>query len=141
MSETLFLKNLFILCKTYNKTDLNFYHQKPLFFLILQNRSEFLSSQNIFFTSHKADLIFWQIKIIFFNNKNRYDFFNKKKRFHPYINLCDLIFHSHVQHIMHDIHSIVHWSQESRRPDSVWVEWVTNTFPFRNLVSGFRFLV
>ena len=90
-----------------------------------QNRSEFLSSKNHFF----------------FNNKNKSDFFIKKKRFHPYINLCDLIFHSHVQHIMHDMHNIVHWSQESRRPNFVWAEWVPNTLPFSSLASGFRFLV
>ena len=93
-----------------------------LFFYIPQSRFDILTNQNHFF-----------------NNKNISDFFNKKKRFHPFINLCDLIFHSHIQHIMHDMHSIVHWSQESRRPDLVWVEWVPNIFLFRNLASGFSF--
>ena len=62
MSETLFLKNIFILCKTYNKTDLNFYHQKPLFFLILQNRSDIVTNQNHFFNQQKKDLIFLKTK-------------------------------------------------------------------------------
>ena len=53
---------------------------------------------------------------------------------------CDLIFHSHVQHIIHDMHKKVHWSQESRRPDFVWAEWVPNTFPFHNLASEFSSL-
>ena len=35
------------------------------------------------------------------------------------------------------MHKKVHWSQKSRRPDSVWVEWVPNTFSFRNLGSEF----
>ena len=95
------------------------------------------------FTYYKTDLILWPIKILcFFYNKNISDFFfNKKKRFHPYINLCDLIFHSHVQHIIHDMHKKVHWSQESRRLDFVWAKWEPNTFPFHNLASGFTFLV
>ena len=37
------------------------------------------------------------------------------------------------------MHKGVHWLQESRRPDLVWVEWVPNIFPFRNLASGFSF--
>ena len=32
----------------------------------------------------------------------------------------------------------VQWSQESRKPESVWVEWVSNTFLFHNLASEFR---
>ena len=51
--------------------------------------------------------------------------------------MCDLIFVSHVQHIIHDMHKKVHWSQEFRRLDSVWVEWVPNTFSLRNLTFGF----
>ena len=35
---------------------------------------------------------------------------------------------------------MVHWSQESRRPNSVWVEQVPSTFLFRNLTSGFKSL-
>ena len=107
--------------KIYKKTDLNFFHQKSLLLLFLYNKTDLnFCHHKTFFTSHKTYMIFWQIKIIFLNNKNISDFFfNKKKIFHPYINLCDLIFHSHVQHIMHDMHSIVHWSQESRRPDFV----------------------
>ena len=31
------------------------------------------------------------------------------------------------------MHKMIHWSQESRRPDSIWMEWMPNTFPFRNL--------
>ena len=49
--------------------------------------------------------------------------------------MCDLIFISHVQHIIHDMHNIIHWSQESRRLDFVWAEWVPNTFSFRNLAK------
>ena len=56
------------------------------------------------------------------------------------MNLCDLIFHSHVQHIVYDMHKKVHWSQESRRPYFVYAEWVPNTFLFYNLGSGFRSL-
>ena len=32
----------------------------------------------------------------------------------------------------------VHRTQESKRPNSVWAEWVPNTFPFHNLASKFR---
>ena len=46
-------------------------------------------------------------------------------------------FCSCVQHIIHVMHKGVHWTQESRRPDYVWAEWVPNTFPFRNLASEF----
>ena len=35
---------------------------------------------------------------------------------------------------------VVHRSQESKRPDSIWTEWVPNTFPFHNLAFEFRFL-
>ena len=35
---------------------------------------------------------------------------------------------------------VVYWSQESRRPNSIWMEQVPNTFSFRNLASGFRSL-
>ena len=110
--------------KIYNKIDPNFCHHKT-FFLHPTKQIWYFDKSKSFFLTIKTYLIF----------------FNKNNRFHPYINLCDLTFHSHVQHIMHDMHSIVHWSQESRRPNFVWAEWVPNTFPFRNLVSGFRFLV
>ena len=33
---------------------------------------------------------------------------------------------------------MVQWSQEFSRPDSVWEEWVPNTFPFRNLTFECR---
>ena len=63
---------------------------------------------------------------------------------HSKINLCDKVFLFFyffyflcVQHIIHVMHKGVHWSQESRRPDSVWVEWVPNTFSFRNLAFEF----
>ena len=46
-------------------------------------------------------------------------------------------FCSCVQHIIHVMHKGVHWTQESRRPDYVWAEWMPNTFPFRNLASEF----
>ena len=32
----------------------------------------------------------------------------------------------------------VYWSLESRRPDSVWAEWVPNTFLFHNLALKLR---
>ena len=127
--------------KVHSKIDLNFCHQKIILLNITKQILIFIIKNPSFFTSHKTDLYFDKQKSIFFNNKNRSDFFKQKKRFHQYINLCNLIFYSHVQHIMHDMHNIVHWWQESRRPDFVWAEWVPNTFPFRNLASGFRFLV
>ena len=34
----------------------------------------------------------------------------------------------------------VYWSLEFRRLDSVWAEWVPNTFPFRNLAPSLEFL-
>ena len=48
---------------------------------------------------------------------------------------------SHVQHIIYNMHKMVHRSQGSKRLDSVWAEWVPNILPFRNLASGFRSLV
>ena len=45
---------------------------------ILRNKNifGFLSSKTTFSIYYKIDLVFWQIQIIFFNNKkNRYDFF------------------------------------------------------------------
>ena len=122
---TKFLSSKIFFFFKYNKTDLNFYHQKPSFFLHTTKQIWYFDKSKSFFLTIKTYLIF----------------FNKKKKFHPYINLCDLIFHSHVQLIMHDMHSIVHWSQESKKPDFVWAEWVPNTFPFYNLASEFRFLV
>ena len=34
----------------------------------------------------------------------------------------------------------VHRSQESKRPDFDWADWVPNTIPFYNLASRFRSL-
>ena len=105
----------FSLCKKHRFE--SFLSPKTTYFYILQNRSGILTNQNQFFT-----------------NQNKSDYF-QKKRLHSKINLCDLIFVSHVQHIIHDMHKKVHWSQESRRPDSLWAEWVPNTFLFLNLAS------
>ena len=41
---------------------------------------------------------------------------------------------------MHHLNGYINDHLESRRPDFVWVEWVPNTFPFRNLAPKSRFL-
>ena len=140
MSEVFFLENLFLK-----------YIKKQIWIFVIKNHFFFffyITKQIWIFVITKPFLhptkqiwYFDKSKSFFLTIKTYLIFFNKNNRFHPYINLCDLTFHSHVQHIMHDMHSIVHWSQESRRPNFVWAEWVPNTVPFRNLVSGFRFLV
>ena len=43
-----------------------------------------------------------------------------------------------VQHIFQHHAKMVYWALESRRPDSVWAEWVPNTFPIRNLALELR---
>ena len=78
---------------------------------------------------------------VILNLSNIYSFFffqSMRKEQFSHVNFY-LIFVSHVQHIIYDMHNIVHWSQESRRPDSIWAEWVPNTFPFRNLTLDFTF--
>ena len=44
----------------------------------------------------------------------------------------------YVQHIIHIMQKRVYWSLESGRLDSVWAEWVPNTFSFRNLAPELR---
>ena len=78
--------------KIYNKTDLNFCHQKSLFYFFIffiydKTDLNFCHHKTLFFTSHKADMIFWQIKIIFFLTIKTNLIFYQKKRFHPHINL------------------------------------------------------
>ena len=104
MSETLFLKE-----KSFS-----------FFFNIQQNRSEFLSSKNIFliitkqiwifviknhlFKYYKTYLMFWINKNHFFKIlQNRSDFLTKEET--SFINkFMWFSFVSHVQHIIHDMH-------------------------------------
>ena len=44
----------------------------------------------------------------------------------------------YVQHLIYIMQKRVYWSLESRGLDSIWVERVPSTFPFRNLAPEFR---
>jgi len=48
------------------------------------------------------------------------------------------MFVMYAQHIIHIMQKRVYWPLESRRPDSIWAEWVPNTFPFCNLAPELR---
>ena len=43
------------------------------------------------------------------------------------------------RNVMHLLNGYVNGQLEFRRPDSVWTEWASNTFPFRNLDPESRF--
>ena len=55
------------------------------------------------------------------------------------IDLCELVLVKCLSCmfniLLNIMHKRVYWSLESRRPNSVWAEWVSNTFSFRNLAS------
>ena len=88
------------------------------------------------------DLIFFLTNKVFFKIfLNKYDFSFERRHIHV-ANLFRLIFvkcSSCEFNISSNImQKMIYWSLESRRPDSVWAEWVLNTFPFHNLALELR---
>ena len=67
--------------QTDHKFKFDVFFKSKDFILCNKNIFGFLSSKTTFSIYYKIDLVFWQIQIIFFNNKkNRYDFFKKKQK-------------------------------------------------------------
>ena len=108
-----------------------FFHKNIFDFSFINNFFFFLSSQK--------QIWFFINQIQFFStHNNRFEFFLKNKEEDAFINkfVWFSLFHMYNISFISCIKG-VHRSQESRRPDFVWVECVPNTFPFRNLTSKF----
>ena len=88
----------------------------------------------------KIDLIFLYKSQLFLIHKIDLNFSKKEDTFirEIYLSQCQ----SSVYHVYSTYHSHhpkrVFWSLKSRRLDSVWVEWVLNTFSFCNIALELR---
>ena len=126
-------------------TIFNFTPKQIWYLLVKTLFSLYIKINLIFFTK----LIFYLHKNrsgFFFNDSNQFSLFTKtdlnfflKRGYMHNIDLCELVLVKCLSCmfniLLNIMHKRVYWSLESRRPDSVWAEWVSNTFSFRNLAS------
>ena len=120
------------------KIDLIFLNQKTLFYLIKQDLIFFFFTKNYFFLPIPKQIWFFLNQINFLL-QDRFEFFSKEED--TLINRLMWLSLVKVFHV-YNISFIscikgVHWSWKFRRPNSIWVEWVPNTFPFCNPASKF----